>query len=126
MPSIKISIKYKYLTSKNDTLKRSATGMFKPDEVKAAQTAIWYRVRGAINATHCKPFTHDKAWVKIMVYRERDPNAGGVADIDPINFLPTIADAVKQAIRVDDDVFSSVVDWEVDAEDPRVEITIEQ
>ena len=71
-------------------------------------------------------FRDDKVWVKIMVYRPKHPRAKGKRDVDPINFEQSIADAIKWAIKVDDDMYSSVVDWEVDVDNPRIEITVEQ
>ena len=127
MPRIKIVIPYDTAISKNVTLKRSSGGMYKPKAAKKVQIDLALLVRGAINATGGRTrFAHTKIWIKIMVYRPKDPNVSGRRDADPINFLASVADAIKLAINVDDDVFSAVVDWEVDKEAPRIEVVIEQ
>jgi len=129
MHRIKLVIKYDYIKaiSKNNTTKRSSSGMYKPKVVKGIQNDIRTLVRGAINATDGRvKFRDGKVWVKIMVYRKRDPFTKGPADVDPINFLDGVADAVEKAIGVNDKGFSSVVDWAVDPDDPRVEIVVEQ
>ena len=127
MPRIKITIPYTAKLSKNVALKRTRTGMAKSKATKAEQDRIHYMVKGAIHYAHSKPFIPGhKVWLKIVVYRPRDPAEKRTGDIDPINVLDTIADAVKGAIGVDDDVFSAVVDWRVEKENPRIEIIIEQ
>ncbi len=132
MARIKVTIPYDIAAralSKNVTLKRSDTGMYKPREGKKSQSDLWFLMRAVINRPNMRSvtrFVESKVWVKIMVYRKKDPNGEGPADIDPINFLTAIADAAKLAIHVDDDWFSAVVDWEVDAENPRIEVVIEQ
>lgn len=127
MPRIAIKIPYSSALSKNVALKRTKTGISKSKATSKEQERIWYLVKGAINATKTKPFDPaEKVWVRIMVYRRKHPHDKGKADMDPINTLDTIADAVKLAIDVDDDVFSAVVDWDVDEVAPRIEIVIEQ
>jgi len=129
MSKIKVVIPYKHIKgiSKNNNIKRSRNGMYKDKVVKGIQNEICMLVRGAINATDGRvKFRDGKVWVKIMVYRKRDPFAKGPADVDPINFLDGVADAVEKAIGVNDKGFSSVVDWAVDPDDPRVEIVVEQ
>ena len=60
-----------------------------------------------------------KIWLMIMVYKP-DMN------LDAINVLGMIADGIKRGIRVDDNVFSAVVDWKIDTDDPRIMITVMQ
>ncbi len=129
MTQVKISIKYDHIKgiSKNTTLERSANGMFKSAAARQIHKDIWFALKGEINDTKPYPvFRQAKYRIKIMLYLPKHPRDPGKACIDPINTLDLVADAVKDAIDVDDDVAASVVDWDVDQEKPRVEITIEQ
>ena len=69
---------------------------------------------------HDKEFLPHKIWLRIMVYK---PNM----NLDAINVLGMLADGIKRGIRVDDNVFSAVVDWElVPLGEERIEIIVEQ
>jgi Holliday junction resolvase RusA-like endonuclease len=127
MPRIRIVVPYKSIkaASKNIALKRSAKGMYKSKAAKTAQEELWYLTKRAINVQPVR-FHEAKVWLRIMVYRPKAPDEKGRADLDPINILDTVADAIKYAVGVDDKWFASVVDWAVDKENPRVEIVIEQ
>ena len=60
----------------------------------------------------------DKVWVVFIVHK---PNNRG----DAGNFLDAIADAVKKAILIDDNMFSFVIDYVID-EEAKVEIKVIQ
>ncbi len=129
MTQIEISIEYDHIKgiSKNTTLERSANGMFKSAAARQIHKDIWFALKGVINDTKPYPvFRQAKYWIKIMLYLSKHPRDPGKACIDPINTLDLVADVVKEAIGVDDDVAASVVDWGVDRENPRIEISIEQ
>ena len=127
MPRIKIEIPYKSIraASKNNALKRSAKGMYKPRATKTAQEELWYLTKTAINVQPVR-FRAGKVWLRIMVYRPKGPGEKGRAGLDPINVLDAVADAIKYAVGVDDTWFAAEVDWQVDKDKPRVEIIIEQ
>ncbi len=65
-------------------------------------------------------FLPHKIWIHIMVYK---PDMR----LDAINVLGMICDGIKRGIKVDDNVFSAVVDWELVAKgSERIEIRVEQ
>ena len=64
-------------------------------------------------------FAKDKIMLDIMVYKT---NMNG----DPLNLVDGIADAVKGVIGVDDRYYGMFLDWEIDKENPRIELTIKQ
>lgn len=60
-----------------------------------------------------------KIWIGYTWHRE---NMRG----DITNFLNPICDAIKECLTFDDNWFSvSMLDWEIDKENPRFEITVE-
>ena len=128
MMRIEISVKYDHIkgATKNKALGWSARGMYSPQAVKVVKNDLHTLIRGEINAANGGvKFQDAKVWVRIMDYRPRHPD-DPVADVDPINFLDIVGDAVESAIGVDDKWFSANIDWGVDVDNPRVEITIEQ
>lgn len=80
--------------------------------------ALEAALRSDLVARDVEPPRKAKIWIVITVYR---------ADFrsDPINALDFVCDAAKLAIKVDDRWFSATVDWEVDRQEPRIEVSVE-
>lgn len=104
--------------SKNYKLGRSSHNgrVYIPADVRAAMDDLKARVR---DATAGQEWLDGKVWIRILAEM---PNRQG----DAINFIESVADAVKDAIGVDDNWFSVELDWVLSRDDPKIHLTIEQ
>lgn len=101
--------------SKNN-MKRYARGHYYLNpSTRTAQEEIMYKVKAA-----------QISWVQTKTYLEifvEKPNNRA----DAINFIDTIADAISEAIQVNDRWFCiGRVDWQIKKVDPQIYITIKQ
>lgn len=86
------------------------------DTYKAAKLEVYYE---CLKASRGMRWKKQKIWLTIRVFK---PNHR----LDAINFLDGIADGVKDAIGVDDRYYSATVDWDIDKDNPRIEVFIRQ
>ena len=112
----KITIPYNMALSKNARHGYSGSNVYVNPATRAEMDAISYLIRPEF---YGYIWTDAKIYVRIMVYR---PDVRG----DPINFQDAICDAIKVGIGRDDNVFAVSVDWELDTEEPRIVIEVEQ
>ena len=113
---VTISVPYSTALSKNWMYRRHRSKTYIPVNSRAEMDAIAIELK-ARSRGHA--WEKRKLWVRLMIYRP-DMRA------DPSNFVDAINDAVKIATGVDDRHYSGSYDWEVDRENPRIEITVEQ
>ena len=112
----KITIPYNIALSKNAMHGLGGGKLYLNPETKAEMDAIAYLIRPPF---YGYTFTDAKIYVRIMVYR---PDMRG----DAQNFVDAICDGIKVGIGRDDNVFAVSVDWELDPDNPRIEIEVEQ
>lgn len=114
---VAVVLPFTWKLSKNYKLGRSRAGrVYMPADVKAAMEDLKTRVR---EATAGQEWFDAKVWIRIFAEM---PNRNG----DAINFIETVADAVKDAIGVDDNWFSVELDWTLNRDDPKVHLIVEQ
>lgn len=113
------------LFSKNRAFGVSSNGqrVFTSHSRKAGHKKILGALSGAVNILRGMDsmLVPRKTWISITVMR---PNDG--RDCDPINFVDSICDAVKEVMGVDDRWFSVVVDWMDSNAYPDVQIEVYQ
>ncbi len=110
----KISIPYNTVLSKNRMWRHGRGRTYINPATKAEIAAIALLLKSRRGN-----WTTGKLYVNITVYR---PNMRA----DPANFIDAILDGVKEATRVDDRYYSGSWDWELDKENPRIEIEVKQ
>lgn len=113
------------LFSKNRAFGLASSGQrfFKSHSRKAGHKKILGAIGPAINKLRGMGglLSPRKTWVVITVLR---PNDG--RDCDPINFVDSVCDAIKEVLGVDDRWFAVVVDWKDSSSYPDVQLEIYQ
>jgi len=114
MMRIKISIPYSAALLKNRMWRHGKGRTYLNPATKKEIEAIGIEIKSKGVAWEKR-----KIWVCIKVYRP-DMRA------DPCNFIDAILDGVKVGTGVDDRYYSGLWDWELDKDNPRIEITVDQ
>lgn len=117
---VSIEIPYTGSLSKNVILGRGDFGgrVFMKAESRDVKEEISFLLSMEIKKKRIK-FVTGKVWIDIFVQK---PNAGSG---DAINTLDLIADAIVDAIEVDDRWFCvRSIDWEIRKENPKIKITV--
>lgn len=115
MHGIRVSIPFSGSVSKNYLNHSKNGGVFWAKDTAAAREALTWKIKALRH-----PFFKGKIWLKIFVQR---PNMVG----DSINTIDIIADAVKDAIGIDDRWFSiESVDWQIVKDDPQIFVWVKQ
>jgi len=114
----KIAIPFSYAASKNHLWATTNKGhVYRRTESNAVQNEIIIRLKSAVSGVK---IYRNKIWLDIFVQK---PDHRG----DAINVLDIVADAVKEAIGIDDRWFSiRRVDWQIVKQNPRIFIGIGQ
>lgn len=114
---VSVVLPFTWKLSKNYKLGRARNGrVYMPKDVREAMDDLKARVR---EATADQGWLDAKTWIRIFVEM---PNRNG----DAINFIESVADAVKDAIGIDDNWYSVELDWSLNREAPKLHITISQ
>lgn len=114
---VTVVLPFTWKLSKNYKLGRARNGrVYLPKEVREAMDDLKARVR---EATAEQEWFDAKVWIRIFAEM---PNRNG----DAINFIESVADAVKVAIGIDDNWFSVELDWTLSRDDPKLHVVIEQ
>jgi len=115
---IKIAIPFSYSASKNHLWATNKNGhIYRRAESNTLQEQIVLMLKPALIG---KKIYRNKVWIDIFVQK---PDHRG----DAINVLDLIADALKEAIGIDDRWFSiRRLDWQIVKENPRIFIGIGQ
>jgi len=115
---VKIAVPFSYSGSKNHLWSTTNKGhVFRRKESNTMQEQIVLLLKPAFAG---RKVYRNKVWIDIFVQK---PDHRG----DAINFIDLIADAVKEAIGIDDRWFSiRRVDWQIVKENPRIFIGVGQ
>jgi hypothetical protein len=115
---VKIAIPFTYSASKNHLWATNGKGhVYRRSESNALQNLIMYEMKSALGS---RKVYRNKIWIDIFVQK---PNHRG----DAINVIDLVADALKEALGVDDRWFSiRRVDWQIVKENPRMFIGVGQ
>jgi Holliday junction resolvase RusA-like endonuclease len=115
---VKIAIPFTYSASKNHLWATTNKGhVYRRTESNAVQNEIILRLKSAVSGVK---IYRNKIWLDIFVQK---PDHRG----DAINVLDMVADAVKEAIGIDDRWFSiRRIDWQIVKQNPRIFIGIGQ
>lgn len=119
---IEIDIEWTGKLSKNVILGRGNFGkrFYMKQEARNLKEEIGWLVRQQTNKKNIN-FVNGKVWLDIFVQK---PTAGSG---DAINTLDLIADAISEAIGIDDKWFCvKAIDWEIKKQNPRIFIQIGQ
>lgn len=104
-----LEIPLDWALSKNNRITRTKEGrtIFNKNQsqVDALSNALFY-----MSKSHGCVWGKRKIWIFIIAHKL---NLRG----DVANFIDSVADAIKEAIRIDDNLYSFVLDWVVDKKD---------
>jgi Holliday junction resolvase RusA-like endonuclease len=114
---ITVVVPWSASASKNASHRFGSKRVWMPQGVKNWHAFVQLEIRKALKGTWWLP---RKTWFSLMVCKPNNRS-------DAINLVDLAADAIKRAIGVDDRWFSiGQVDWEIDAENPRIVIEVWQ
>ena len=115
---IEVEAPFTYQAAKNQIYARAYNGqVYRRTAGREWQTELAWQVKAALG--HKKVYTN-KVWLDIYV--KKPDNRG-----DAINLLDVVADAVKEAIGLDDRWYSvRSIDWEISKDNPKVRVGISQ
>lgn len=115
---VRISLPFSYTLSKNHIWSTNRRGhVYLRGEHRESRNTI---ITTFVKALADKPIVQNKIWLDMLVQK---PNHKG----DAINLIDGVADALKEAIGIDDRWFSiRKLDWEIVKDDPRIYIGIGQ
>ena len=114
-----ITVPWTASLSKNAQWRHRGTRVYTTDAAETAREAVGWQLRAALQGRRFQP--RAKIWLEFFVRRNTLKG-------DPINVVDAMADAVKGAVGIDDNVFAIArLDWElVPDADPSVTLAIWQ
>lgn len=117
---VRIAVPFEWAFSKNNVYANRGQGhVALRAETRAARTSLAYELKNALNRDRHR-VKQNRLWISIFVQK---PNHRG----DAINVLDVVADAIKDAVPLDDRWYSiRHLDWEIVKVKPRIFIGVGQ
>lgn len=112
-------VPFKLEASKNSrwSLGRRGSGVYVTERVRSYSNEVTRRTREALNGINV---AHNKLWISFLVEKENHK-------FDAINVVDTLADAIKEAVPIDDNWFCiGSLDWRIKKKEPEIFIRIGQ
>ena len=114
--AIKFEIPYNMDISKNKKFIGKTKKILNPKYINAKEEIYWI-CKSKLKKIGLTRLPKTKILVSLEVFK---PNNRG----DVINLTEGICDALKKSIDVDDNMYSLFVDWEIDKNKPRINVTL--